>query len=145
MSPIIIWTVVCVACLVFEFVTAGEFVTIWFALGAVVTVICSCFNANFTVRIIVFLSVSLASLIIIRPICMKALKKSEGNTNLDTIKGQKVRIIEPVLEDKMGTAKINDIVWNCVSENDEEIASGTVCTIVEIKGNKLVVKPNYQN
>ena len=143
MSPVIIWTIICVSCLIFEFVTIGEIVTIWFALGSFITCIAAALGANFTTRIIIFLSVSFISLLVVRPICVKALKKSKGDSSLNTSVGQTVRIIEPVLEDKMGTAKINSVTWNCISVNGEEIASGTVCVVVEVKGNKLVVKPNY--
>lgn len=143
MSPVITWTIVCVICFIMEFITAGEMVTVWFALGALVTCVLSGLGLDLTWQIIIFLSVSAISMILVRPICIKALKNSEGKTDLDNIKNAKVKIIEPVLQDKMGTVKLNGIVWNCVSVDNQEIASGTNCEVVKIQGNTLIVKAIY--
>ena len=144
MSSVVIWAIICAGCLIFEFITVGDFVSIWLSLGALVTAIVSIFVEDITVHIVIFLAFSALSMILLRPICMKVLKKSGGKTNLDAIMDQSVRIIEPILSDRMGTAKLEGVVWNCITENGEEVASGTICKIVEIQGNKLVVKPTYK-
>lgn len=141
MPNIIIWAIICVACLIFEFITIGDFITIWFSLGAFVACILCNFYQNVTVQIIVFVVISCLALILLRPICLKSIKNSEGNTNLDLIKKSKVKIINPISSDKMGTAKLEGVLWNCVAESDTTIESGTLCDVVRIDGNKLVVKP----
>lgn len=143
MSPILAWAIVCAFCLVAEFVTVGDFISIWFAFGALTTCIVSIFGISFSWQISIFVIISALSILLLRPVCVKALSKSQGKTNLDTIIDSKIKLIEPILTDKMGTTKIDGIVWSCISFDDSEIASGTICIILEIKGNKLVVKPIY--
>lgn len=144
MSSIIFWTIICAACLIFEFITVGDLVTIWFSLGALVTGIASLFIESVTVHVVIFVVFSALGMILLRPICIKALKKSGAKTNLEAIVDQTVKIIEPILSDKMGTAKLEGVIWNCITENGEEVASGTICKVIEIQGNKLIVKPTYK-
>ena len=141
MSPVIIWTILFAVFLFLEFLTPGDLITIWFSAGALVTCILAACGVNFTVRIICFLSVAFISMLLFRPLCIKFIKKNVGKQNLNTMVNLKVKTIEPVFEDKMGTVKIDGVVWSCTSEDGKEIASGTNCIVVEVRGNKLIIKP----
>lgn len=144
MPSIIFWTIICAGCLIFEFITVGDLVSIWFSLGALITGIVSLFVDNITVHVAIFVCFSAISMLLLRPICLKALKRTGGKTNLEAIMDKTVKIIEPILSDKMGTAKLEGVIWNCVTSDGEEVASGTICKVVEIQGNKLIVKPTYE-
>lgn len=141
MSPIIIWTILFALFLFLEFLVPGDFITIWFAFGAIVSCILAAFKVDMTIRIISFLAISGISLILFRPICLKLIKKNAVKTPLNTMVGMKIKIIEPILEDKMGTTKIDGVIFSCMTSDDSEVASGTYCTVIEVNGNKLVVKP----
>ena len=80
-------------------------------------------------------------MVFLRPIVKKVLdKNSEGKTNLDNIIGQKVRMLSTADFDKLGSAKINDVVWNIKSADDSVLNEGDIVEIVEISGNKLIAK-----
>lgn len=46
--------------------------------------------------------------------------------------------------DKLGSAKINDVVWNIKSADDSVLNEGDIVEIVEISGNKLIAKNNLR-
>ena len=83
---IIAWAIITVVCLIIEFVTAGEFISIWFAFGALIATIISAFSfSTFTIEAIVFISAGLLTLLFVRPVCVKLLKNNDHKTNLDSI------------------------------------------------------------
>ena len=53
----VIWLVIAIICLIIEAVTVG-LTTVWFAAGAVVSLILSLFDVGIPVQIVVFLVVS---------------------------------------------------------------------------------------
>ena len=127
MQPLI-WLGILALLLVIEAITAG-LTTIWFAGGALVAAIACYAGANLTVQILLFLCVSLVLLIFTRPLAMKYFNKETIQTNLA----------------QTGQVRINDIEWTARSADDEKIGEGTVVTIKEIRGVKLIVKQNKED
>ena len=54
---------------------------------------------------------------------------------------KKVRRLSEANFDNIGTAKINGVVWNVISDSDQPLKEGSIVKIVKISGNKLVAKP----
>ena len=51
-------------------------------------------------------------------------------------------VLAEVAEIEKGEEKTkNGVVWTTKSSNDEEIAEGTICKIVEVQGNTIIVEP----
>ena len=120
MQPLI-WLGILALLLVVEAITAG-LTTIWFAGGALVAAIACYAGANLTVQILLFLCVSLVLLIFTRPLAMKYFNKETIQTNANSLIG-----------------------WTARSADDEKIGEGTVVTIEEIRGVKLIVKQNKED
>ena len=131
--------------LVVEAITAG-LTTIWFAGGALVAAIACYAGANLTVQILLFLCVSLVLLIFTRPLAMKYFNKETIQTNANSLIGKKAVVIQEIDNlAQTGQVRINDIEWTARSADDEKIGEGTVVTIEEIRGVKLIVKQNKED
>lgn len=137
----IIWLVVFVVAIIVEATTA-ELVSIFFAAGSVVALIISFIpGVEWWVQLIVFVVISAASLLGLRPLMNKFLKKEKRNTNIDEMIGKKGLMIKGCDELNYGEIKVNGVIWTAVSVDEkEEIKADEKVVIVAINGNKLVVK-----
>ena len=88
----ILWLVAIVLLIVLEAVTY-QLVAIWFALGAAAALIASLLDASGTVQIVVFVAVSVISLIASRPLAEKIQAAPKEKTNAHRIVGQNARVI----------------------------------------------------
>jgi len=117
----------------------SEFLFMWFALGAIAAIIALMLDLSFAIQIIVFLLVSVGSMIIGYPIVKKTLKKSVkvSKTTEQGYIGRKLTVDEEIEE--RGRIKFEGIYWT-VQNVGEGIKKGERAEIVGLKGNKLLVK-----
>mgnify|MGYP000952640849 CR=1 FL=1 len=136
-----IWLVVVVVALVLELATMA-LTSVWFVGGGIVAMLLSIFEGiEWYWQALAFVVVSVALLLIIRPIAQKYFNKnSEGRTNMEIYMGQKVRMITAANFDTLGTAKIYDVIWTIKSDNGEELKVGEIVEIIAVSGNKLIAK-----
>ncbi len=94
-SAPIIWLILIVVLIVAE-VATYQLVAVWFALGAVASLLVSLMGASGTVQLITFVVVSLLSLIASRPLVKKIQSAPKEKTNADRIIGQTAVVIHPI-------------------------------------------------
>lgn len=135
-----VWLGFVVAMIIIEALTM-DLICCWFIVGGFLGIILASCNVPLYVQLIVALAASFLCLIFLRKIAFKLLKNDKGKTNLDLIIGQKIKLIDPVTDDNVGTARCNGLVWNVISENNSPIPSGTTVEVKSIQGNKLIVLP----
>lgn len=135
-----IWLGVFVISIIIE-ATTTELVSIFFAFGSVVTLIISFIpGVSWWIQLIIFVAISGASLIGLRPLMHKFLNKEKRQTNVDELIGKKISIIDEN-NDGCYEAKINGIIWRVININEEEkLKLEDKVEIVSINGNKLVVR-----
>ena len=133
------WAFAFVTTLVIEIISV-ELVSIWFTFGALVAFILALFEVGITIQIVVFLIVSTILLASLRAIFIKFLKNSNEKTNIDLIIGKVVTLEKDITENEAGEVKINGVTWRVVSSDNSSIKSGEKVQIVEIQGNKFIVK-----
>lgn len=135
-----IWVgVICVSLLV-EFISM-DMTSIWFSVGGFGALILSAFPIEFEYQIIVFIVLSGILLLTLRKWAKnKLLTSSDGKTNLDLLKQEKLELTSAITEHQKGTLTYGGVVWNAVSENGKPIDAGTFVYVVKIEGNKLIVK-----
>ncbi len=135
-----IWLGVFLIALIVE-ASTQEFVSVWFSAGAVVAM-CICFFVPLYVQIIVFAVVSLAALILTRPLIKRLTARTERFTNTDEFVGKRVMLEKDVTKFEAGEVKINGVVYQAVlaEDSDEEIEKGSIVEMVALKGNKIVVR-----
>ncbi len=137
----IIWLVITVILSVIEIFTLG-LVTIWFAAGAAVAFILSLFDAPMAVQVGAFLVVSIAVLVLVRPIATKHFNNRLKKTNIDAYVGRKL-IAKTEIDNLHGTGKVDmdGSTWLAVSSVDNiVIPAGSEVKVVEVKGAKLIVE-----
>ena len=142
-----VWLGVIVLTVILEAVTM-DLVSIWFTIGAIIPFIMSAANdaGGWVWQLVIFFVVSATLIFALRPFAKKWLTRNAGKTNLDTVIGQNYRLINGISFDKPGSVKINDVVWAAVCEDsDTTIEAGTIVQVVQVRGNKMVVKPSNKS
>lgn len=136
-----IWLILLIFFIVTEAITA-QLTTIWFAAGALVSLILSLAGIeNIPVQVIIFVLVSLISLIATRPLVKKLTYKNKQATNADMCIGQQAVVISDIDNLKStGQVKINGNIWSARSIDGKFVPSGETVTVRSIEGVKLIVE-----
>ena len=95
-------------------------------------------------QIVAILIVSIVLLVFTRPILVKKLKLGTAKTNIDSLIGQRARVIVTIDNKKeVGYAVLNGQEWTARSSDDDVvIAEDEYVEVVAISGVKLIVKPS---
>ena len=143
---VIFWLVVMVALIVIELATLG-LTTIWFACGALVAVVAAALDAPLLLQILMFVVVSFAVLLAVRPIAVKYFNKDRTRTNIESMIGRQAIVVGEI--DNMqgiGQVSVNGMEWSARSTiNELKIAVGHVVVIRAVDGVKLIVEENKAN
>ena len=137
----IIWLVLFVAMLIVEGL-GPSLVSIWFSLGALISLILSFIpNVEWWIEVVVFVVISVATLIALRPIIKRYYKRNNYNTNIDSYTGKRGYVIEDITYLTPGAVKIGDVSWTAIpADKDQTILEDEVIEVVRVSGNKLIVK-----
>ena len=140
MMPVYIWIILFVVLTVIEGLTA-QLTTIWFAAGALVTIIATYLGAPEWLQWVIFLAVSLLLLAFTRKIALKLLKAVPKPTNADRIIGTVGMVSEDIDNiASRGLVKVCGSEWSARSEGGEQIPKGSEVEILRIEGVKVIVK-----
>ena len=140
MKEYIVWAVAIVVFGVLEGMTT-QLVSIWFVLGAIAALIASLCSASFALQVIIFVAVTVITLIATRPIVKKRINTKVEKTNADRCIGESAVVTEEInnLEAK-GQVKTDGKIWTARSSDGSIIPENTVVTVERIDGVKLIVK-----
>ena len=116
--------------------------SVWFAFGAVIPFILAAVGGiAIEIQIAVFVIVSALLIIFMRNWAKKLLfKNMNEKTNINSIIGKKIRLLEDTDFEHLGSLKINDVTWTAVSHDGKLIKAGQIVEVVKVDGNKLLVK-----
>ncbi len=132
------WCFVLIAAVITELMTV-QFVSIWFACAAFVSLLLAGFGAPLWAQLSAFCAVSVLLLIVTRPIVRK-IRGGYVRTNADLNIGKTAVITERVDNSlSKGRAKVGGVSWIAVSEDGSNIEEGEVVVIKDIDGAKLIV------
>lgn len=117
-------------------------VSVWFSFGALVALIVSFIpEVAWWIEVVVFVVISLATLVALRPIVKRYYKRNNYNTNIDSFTGKRGYVIEDIAYLKPGAVKIGDVSWTAIPvDKNETILENEVIEVVAVSGNKLIVK-----
>ena len=139
MNPSIVWLIALIALAFFEAITVG-LVSIWFAVGALFALFATFFTDNVLIQVVVFLVVSLISLVAMRPLVRKYVTPKQVATNADRVIGGEGVVIETIDNlNAQGQVKIDGAVWTARSIDQTAIPTGTTVHIHRIEGVKVIV------
>lgn len=137
----IVWLGIFVLALVIE-AFGSELVSIWFAAGALISLIVSFIpGAAWWIELIIFSVVSVTTLLCLRPIIKRFMKRNIVHSNVDELIHKKGKMTKGCDELNHGEVKINGVTWTAYSNNEKTpIKEGALVEVLAIDGNKLVVK-----
>lgn len=137
----IVWLALFVISLALEAI-GTDLVSIWFAAGALVALIVSFIpGVSWWIELIIFMAISIASLLCFRPLVHKYLRRDIMNSNIDEMKGKKGLLVEKIDLLHQGVCKINDVRWTAIAQDDKtKIPAGSTVEVLAVSGNKLIVK-----
>ncbi len=136
----IYWAVAIVVFGILEGMTA-QLVSIWFVLGSIAALIASLCSASLPVQVIIFVTVTIVTLVATRPIVKKKVNVKAEKTNADRCIGESAVVCEEInnLEAK-GQVKTDGKIWTARSSDGSIIPENTIVTVEKIDGVKLIVK-----
>ena len=140
MNMVIVWGVVAVAALLLEIATVGAMTSIWFAVGALIALVLALLKLGTTIQLIVFIVVSVASFIIIRPMAANYLRGNIVPTNYDSLIGSTVKVSKEITTDTWGEVTVSGMTWSAVEVNGNAVEVGSHVKVLAIEGAKLIVK-----
>lgn len=138
----IIWLAIFVLAIVVESLSA-DLTSIWFAFGSIIALIISFIpGVAWWVQLIIFLVISILTLLCLRPLAKRLLKRNIVSSNIDEMAGKKGIMIKGYDELNRGEVKINDVIWTAINVDESApIPAGTKVVVIAVNGNKLIVRP----
>lgn len=145
MSEMIFWLVLLIIAIVTEVLTLG-LTSIWFAGGALVSLLVTILRAPIWLQVILFFLVSLLLLFFTRPVAVKYFNRDRVKTNVESLIGRQAVVIGEIDNlQGIGQVTLNSQEWSARSVEDTvRIPVGCVVDVVAINGVKLMVKINEQ-
>ena len=132
-----VWLIFFIILVIIELITVN-LVTIWFALGALITSLVSLYTTDTVILLAFFVVTSLLLLIITKPVVKKLKVKKVVATNLDQVIGKTGIVSVPIEKDQIGEVKVLGKTWSAYS--DKEISKDKKVKILSISGVKLKVE-----
>lgn len=137
----LMWTLLAIVFIIAEGMTMG-LTTIWFALGALAALVAAALKLNIVIQVLVFLAVSILSLVYTRPVAMRVLKIGSTKTNAASLVREKGIVTKAIEAYNTGQVKVKGQIWTAKGIAAEiQINEGVEIEVVEIDGVKLIVKP----
>jgi len=137
----VVWAVLIVIFLVVEGATAG-LTSIWFAAGALAALAVAFLDAPVWLQIMLFVVVSIATLLLTRPFAKQFVSKKIQPANADKIIGTIATVTERI--DNIlgaGTVSVGGRIWMARSETGDIVKEGTLALVTAIQGAKVIVAP----
>ena len=117
-------------------------VSLWFAAGAVVAMFAALLGAGVWLQTGLFLVVSGALLLMLRPIVRRYLVPKITPTNVDSLVGSTGLVTEAIDNvTASGQVKLGAMEWTARSTTGENIPQGTLIQVDRIEGVKVYVTP----
>lgn len=137
-----VWLAVLIICLAVEVATMG-LTSIWFAAGALVSMLLSLFHAPVWVQIAVFVAVSVPLMLAVRPVAAKFFNNKRIKTNVEEVPG-KTGIVSETINNLEGTGRVTlegkDWMARCESDGESPIEKDAHVEVVSVQGVKLIVR-----
>ena len=137
----ILWLVGLVLFLMAEAATVAV-VSLWFAAGALVAMVAAILGAPFWLQGLLFGGVSVALLLLLRPILKKYFTPRLTKTNVDAVIGVEGFVTAPIDNLRAtGTVKLSGMEWTARSTSGAQIPEGTLVRVDKVEGVKVFVTP----
>ena len=116
-------------------------VSVWCAVGALVTVFAAYAGASTAAQLLLFVIVSIVTAATVRPLAKKYADPHRIATNADRLLGMEARVTEDIDNTRpAGAVYVDGKTWTARSADGAVIAKGEVVEIERMEGVKLIVR-----
>lgn len=141
-SAAFFWLVLLVVFLIAGAACPIHLVSIWFALGALVALLCAALSAPVWLQITLFVVVSGVLLALLWPLAKKFLNSKVTATNVDSVVGSVGRVTTDIDNvEARGQVKLGGMEWTARSTSGDPISVGTEVRVDRVEGVKVYVTP----
>ena len=136
----IMWLLLIIAFVVIEALTA-QMLCIWFAGGALVALVSSLFDMPLGFQITAFAVLSVALLVLTRPVVKKMSRGPRVRTNADRVIESIAVVTEEIDNLKsLGAVTVGGKVWSARAKGESPIPVGARVIVLAIEGVKVIVE-----
>lgn len=134
----VLWFVLIIGAAVVEILTM-DLTSVWFSIGALVAFILGIVGVNPIVQLLVFIVVSVALLLSVRPLAKNYFRTNIISTNSDRLVGKTAICTKPIEAGGRGEVKVEGKIWTAVANDASAIDEGDKVEVLAIEGVKLIV------
>ena len=136
-----IWLVAAVALLVTEMLTPGGFYFLFFGAGALAAGLLALAGVdNLLVQAIVFLSVSIACLLLFRKPLLRRFQSAIPKSKVDSLVGETATLSNPLAPGEFGQAELRGASWKVRNIGGVAIEAGQRCIVDQVDGLTLNIR-----
>lgn len=140
MTDWLFWLLICLFLLVFEFVTPGNLICVWFAISSLcAALVAYLLPIAIYLQILIFVVGGFVAMFILRRIYANSLKSFFVPTNTDMLLGKKFVLKEDVRDGEQFRIDIHGVNWTFVLRGHDKKAGEAVC-VKAIEGNRIIVE-----
>lgn len=137
----LIWLALMIVFLLLEAGTVSM-VTIWFAVGALAALVASLFGAELWLQILLFVVISAALLLALRPLARKYFTPRLAKTNVDAVIGAEGIVTESIDNvTAAGRVKVGHMEWAARSTSGAVLEAGARVQVDRVEGVRVFVTP----
>lgn len=136
-----IWLILLIIFMAIELLTMSQ-LTVWFGIGSIAALIIYLVGLPLWVQITAFAVLSLLLLLFLRPVTVRLFNMERRDTDKEELLGRDVIVVSEV-DNRFGTGQITiDGHHLSASTKDptERLPVGSIATVVDIKGARMVLK-----
>jgi len=134
-----IWLLVMAAAVFVEMATM-TLVSVWCAVGALVTVFAAYAGASVPAQLLLFVLLSILGAAVVRPLAKKYVDPHKIATNADRLLGMEAQVTETINNSHAtGAVFVDGKTWTARSANGEIIPKGEIVKIERLESVKLIV------
>lgn len=134
---VLFWLFMIITFLIVEAVSFN-LITIWFAIGSLGAFITTYFTDDVMTQVIVFILITVISLVMTRSLVKKYINFKPEKTNSDAVIGKWGVVTKEIDINEYGRVRVDGRTWT--AKASELINEGTKVEILGIEGVKLIVK-----
>lgn len=134
------WICVIIVSVLMEIVTTSTLISIWFALGAIVALLLQMLGLGFVIQVVCFFAISIACMIMVRPLAATYLRGNIVATNADRVIHETGVVTQSIPDNGWGEVVVSHVIWSAVSKDGKEIEKGSKVKILAIEGAKVIVQ-----
>lgn len=117
-------------------------ISLWFAAGALAALLASLTGGSVPFQVFLFLAVSIAAILALRPLVRKYITPNLTRTNVDSVIGTTGYVTGDIDNAAaQGQVKLGGMFWTARSTSGEPVAAGTLVRVDRIEGVKAYVSP----